>query len=34
VQRHLCAGIPPERHGDRAAYDLRLAPRLNVSSVS
>jgi hypothetical protein len=28
VQRHLCAGIPAERHGDRAAPELLLASRL------
>ena len=28
VQRHLRAGIPAERHGDRAAHELPLAPRL------
>src|SRR5262245_19349691 len=25
MQRHLCAGISAERHGDRAAYELLLA---------
>jgi hypothetical protein len=28
LQRDLRAGIPPERNGDRAAYELLLAPRL------
>jgi hypothetical protein len=30
VQRILCAGIPAERHGDRAAHDLRVASRLST----
>ena len=28
VQRDLCAGIPAERHGDRAPHELHLAARL------
>ena len=30
VQRDLRAGIPAERHGDRAAHELLLAPRLDA----
>jgi hypothetical protein len=28
LYRNLCAGIPAERHGDRAAHELLVAPRL------
>jgi leucine-zipper of insertion element IS481 len=31
LQRDLCAGIPAERHGDRASHELLLAPRLDVT---
>jgi hypothetical protein len=30
VQCLLCAGVSAERHGDRAAHDLRVAPRLKL----
>ena len=34
LHRDLCAGIPAERHGDRAAHELLLASRLELRALS